>query len=438
MPRIMRRSFLMLDIALIRRDPDRVRRSAQRRGIDPSFVDELLHLDADYRRALTDIETAKAQKNSLSGQIGRATDKAAAAKELRPQLDALSAQIGAAETTVAELSPDSENSRFRELLTSTPNILDDSVPDGRDETANIEIRRWGTPKEFSFEPKAHWEIGEKLGIIDFERAVKLSGSRFSVLSGAGARLSRALVSYFLDRNSQRGYTEIVPPFLVTRHTMWSTGQLTKFSDAMFTDQDADLFLIPTAEVPLAALHSDEILAHETLPRKYTAYSPCFRKEAGAAGKDTRGLIRQHQFEKVEMVCVSDAESSWDLLETMTAHAQELLQELGLAYRTMLLCAGDTGFNAAKTYDIEVWIPSEGRYREVSSCSNDLDFQSRRAAIRYRRDAKAKPELAHTLNGSGLPVGRTLVAILENYQHSDGSVEIPSVLQPYMGCERIRN
>ena len=428
----------MLDIALIRRDPDRVRRSAQRRGIDPSFVDELLRLDADYRRALTDIETAKAQKNTLSGQIGRAADKAAAAKELRPQLDALSAQIAAAETVVADLSPDSETSRFRELLTSTPNILDDSVPEGRDETANIEIRRWGTPREFSFEPKAHWDIGERLGIIDFERAVKLSGSRFSVLSGAGARLSRALASYFLDRNAQRGYTEIVPPFLVTRNTMWSTGQLTKFSDAMFTDQDADLFLIPTAEVPLAALHSDEILAHETLPRKYTAYSPCFRKEAGAAGKDTRGLIRQHQFEKVEMVWVSDAQSSWDGLETMTGHAEELLQELGLPYRTMLLCAGDTGFNAAKTYDIEVWIPSEGRYREVSSCSNDTDFQSRRAAIRYRRDAKAKPELAHTLNGSGLPVGRTLVAILENYQHSDDSVEVPAVLRPYMGCESIQN
>ncbi len=427
----------MLDFALIRRDPDRVRRSAQRRGIDPSFVDELLALDAKYRRTLTGLETAKSQKNALSGQIGRAADKAAAAKELRPQLDALSVQIAQAELVVAGLSPDSEGSRLRELLTGAPNVLDDEVPEGRDESGNVVVREWGKPRDFPFAPKPHWEIGENLGIIDFERAVKLSGSRFNVLLGAGARLSRALVSYFLDRNSERGYTEVVPPFLVTRNTMWSTGQLTKFSDAMFTDRDADLFLIPTAEVPLAALHSNELLPHESLPRKYTAYSPCFRKEAGAAGKDTRGLIRQHQFEKVEMVWVTDQESSWPGLETLTGHAEDLLQELDLPYRTVLLCAGDTGFNAAKTYDIEVWIPSEQKYREISSCSNDTDFQARRAGIRYRRGPKGKTELAHTLNGSGLPVGRTLVAILETYQQADGSVEVPKVLQPYMGCATIR-
>ncbi|GAC1655692.1 MAG: serine--tRNA ligase [Vulcanimicrobiaceae bacterium] len=427
----------MLDIALIRRDPERVRQSALRRGQDPSFVDELLRLDEEYRRALTQVETAKAKKNALSAQIGRAADKSAAAAELRPQLEALSSEIAAAEAAAAGLAPETEHSRFRELLTQAPNILDESVPQGSDENANVTVRTWGTPREFSFEPKAHWELGESLGILDFERAAKLSGSRFNILLGAGARLSRALVSYFLDRNSQRGYTEIVPPFLVTRHTMWSTGQLTKFSDAMFTDPDADLFLIPTAEVPLAALHANEILAQDSLPRKYTAYSPCFRKEAGAAGKDTRGLIRQHQFEKVEMVWVTDGERSWEGLETMTAHAQELLQELGLPYRTMLLCGGDTGFNAAKTYDIEVWIPSEQKYREISSCSNDCDFQARRAGIRYRRDAKAKPEFAHTLNGSGLPVGRTLLAILENYQQRDGSVSIPAALQSYMGSERIQ-
>ncbi len=426
----------MLDIALIRRDPDRVRRSARSRGIDPSFVDELLTLDTQYRKALTDVETAKAQKNALSGQIGRAADKAAAAKALRPQIDALSGEIATAEKIALERSPETEGSRFRDLLTQTPNVLNDSVPEGRDEAGNVLVREWGTPREFSFSPKPHWEIGEALGILDFERASKLSGSRFSVLLGAGARLSRALISYYLDRNSQRGYTEVVPPFLVTRNTMWSTGQLTKFADAMFTDRDADLFLIPTSEVPLAALHSNEILPAETLPRKYTAYSPCFRKEAGAAGKDTRGLIRQHQFEKVEMVWVTDQESSAAALETMTAHAEELLRELELPYRTMVLCAGDTSFNAVKTYDIEVWLPSEGKYREISSCSNDTDFQSRRAGIRYRRDAKSKPELAHTLNGSGLPVGRVLVAILENYQQSDGSIEIPKVLRPYMGCERI--
>ncbi|MDP9018245.1 MAG: serine--tRNA ligase [Candidatus Eremiobacteraeota bacterium] len=426
----------MLDIALIRRDPERVARSARRRGIDPSFVDEVLRLDADYRRALTDVETAKSQKNLLSGQIGRAADKAAAAKELRPQLDALSQAISEAQRLVDELSPDSPQSRFRDLLIQAPNILDDSVPDGNDESANVVVREWGKPTAFPFQPKPHWEIGEALGILDFERAAKLSGSRFNVLLGAGARLSRSLVSFFLDRNAQRGYTEIVPPFLVTRETMWSTGQLTKFSDAMFMDQDVDLFLIPTAEVPLAALHSAEILPHERLPLRYTAYSPCFRKEAGAAGKDTRGLIRQHQFEKVEMVCVSDQETSWQNLETMTAHAEELLRELELPHRTMLLCAGDTGFNAAKTYDIELWLPSEGKYREISSCSNDTDFQARRAGIRYRRDPKGKPELAHTLNGSGLPIGRTLVGIMENYQQADGSIAIPAVLQPYMGCARI--
>ena len=428
----------MLDIALIRREPERVRQSAQRRGIDPAFVDEILRLDTEYRRALTDIEVAKSQKNALSAQIGRTPDKAAAARELGPQLAALAAQIAAADVLVSALSPESDGSRLRELLTQTPNVLHESVPHGADETANVIVRTWGTPREFSFAPKPHWEIGEGLGILDFERAAKLSGSRFNVLLGAGARLSRALVSYFLDRNSQRGYIEVVPPFLVTRDTMWSTGQLTKFSDAMFTDQDADLFLIPTAEVPLSALHANEILGQETLPRTYTAYSPCFRKEAGAAGKDTRGLIRQHQFEKVEMVWVTDQDRSWANLEVMTGHAEELLKELELPFRTVLLCGGDTGFNAAKTYDLEVWIPSEGAFREISSCSNDTDFQARRANIRYRRDTKAKTELAHTLNGSGLPIGRTLVAILENYQHSDGTVEVPRVLQPYMGAERIQN
>ncbi|GAC1390525.1 MAG: serine--tRNA ligase [Vulcanimicrobiaceae bacterium] len=426
----------MLDIALIRRDPERVARSARRRGIDPSFIDEVLHLDAEYRRALTDVETAKSQKNLLSGQIGRAADKAAAAQELRPQLEALSQTISQAQALVDALSPESPESRFRELLIQTPNILDDSVPDGHDESANVMIRQWGDPTPFAFAPKPHWEIGETLGILDFERAAKLSGSRFNVLLGAGARLSRSLVSFFLDRNAQRGYTEVVPPFLVTRQTMWSTGQLTKFSDAMFMDQDADLFMIPTAEVPLAALHTDEILAHERLPHRYTAYSPCFRKEAGAAGKDTRGLIRQHEFEKVEMVWVNDQETSWQALETMTAHAEELLKELELPHRTMLLCAGDTGFAAAKTYDIEVWLPSEGKYREISSCSNDTDFQSRRANIRYRREPKGKPELAHTLNGSGLPIGRTLVAVIENYQQADGTIRVPKVLQSYMGCDNI--
>ena len=317
-----------------------------------------------------------------------------------------------------------------------PNLLDDSVPDGADETANVELRRWGTPRSFDFDAKPHWELGERLGVLDFARAAKLSGSRFSILSGAGARLSRALASFFLDRAHARGYLEVVPPLLVSRETMWSTGQLSKFADAMFQDPDAGLFMIPTSEVPLTALHGGEILEAADLPKKYAAYTPCFRKEAGAAGKDTRGLIRQHQFEKVELVWLTAPEASDEALETLTRDAEALLVELGLPYRVVALCAGDVGYNAAKTYDIEVWIPSSKSYREISSCSNCTDFQARRAAIRFRREPDAKPELVHALNGSGLAIGRTLVAILENYQERDGTVTVPKVLQPYAGFDRI--
>jgi len=426
----------MLDIVVVRRDPDRVRQSARRRGLDPSFVDEVLRLDAEHRSALTAVETAKAEKNRLSSDIGKAEDKAAAARELRPRLDALASTIEEHETLARGLSPDGEGSPLHALLASNPNLLDESVPDGNDETANRLVRTWGEPPTLDFEPKAHWEIGERLGILDFERAAKLSGSRFTVLRGQGARLSRALAQYFLDCAGERGYVEVAPPLLVTRATMWSTGQLSKFADAMFQDQEADLFLIPTAEVPLTALHGGEILHADDLPVKYAAYTPCFRREAGAAGKDTRGLIRQHQFEKVELVWLADPERSFEALEQLTADAERLLRDLGLPYRVMSLCAGDTGFNAAKTYDIEVWLPSTGGYREISSCSNCTDFQARRSAIRFRRDAKHKPEPVHTLNGSGLAIGRTLVAILENYQQADGSIVVPEVLRRYTGFERI--
>ncbi|MBV9409411.1 MAG: serine--tRNA ligase, partial [Candidatus Eremiobacteraeota bacterium] len=315
---------------------------------------------------------------------------------------------------------------------------DGSVPDGSDETANKEVRRWGEPPRFDFTPKPHWEIGEALGIVDFERAAKLSGARFSILSGPGARLSRALAAFFLDRAARNGYAEIAPPLLVTRATMWATGQLSKFSDQMyaFGEGDEAQFLIPTAEVPLTALHRDEILAGETLPLRYAAHTPCFRKEAGAAGKDTRGLIRQHQFEKVELVWVTLPERSFDDLDALTRNAAGLLEELGLAHRVVLLCAGDTGFNAAKTFDLEVWLPGAGAYREISSCSNCTDFQARRAGIRFRRDATAKAELAHTLNGSGLAIGRTLVAVLENYQRANGGVTIPDALRPFTGFSSI--
>ena len=426
----------MLDVGLIRRDPERVRRSAERRGLDPAFVGEVLRLDEEYRSALTAAESAQAEKNRLSAEIGKAADKAAAARDLRPKLDELSRRIEEGSARVRELAPDERDSPLHELLAQAHNILDDSVPDGSDESKNVVLRSSGTPPKFSFEPLPHWEIGERLGILDFARAVKLSGTRFSILVGPGARLARALTQFFLDRAFAKGYVEVNPPVLVSRATMWSTGQLSKFADAMFRDAEGELYLIPTAEVPLTALHSDEILPAETLPRKYAAFTPCFRKEAGAAGKDTRGLVRQHQFEKVELVWLSAPEKSEEALELLTRDAEALLQELELPHRVVALCAGDVGFNAAKTYDIEVWVPSANAYREISSCSNCTDFQARRAQIRLRRDAGGKPELVHTLNGSGLPIGRTLLAILENFQQQDGSVRIPAVLQPYMHAETI--
>ncbi len=422
--------FSMLDIAVVRRDPDRVRRSARRRGLDPSFVDDVLRYDAEYRSALSAAETSKAEKNRISAAIGRASDKAAAARELRPAIDTLTATIAREEERARALSPEQDDSPLRALLEQSPNLLDDSVPDGADESANAIVRTWGAPRQFDFAPKPHWEIGEALGAVDFERAAKLSGSRFAALRGNGARLSRALAQFFLDRAGDAGYEEVAPPLLVSRSTMWSTGQLSKFADAMFSDADAGLYMIPTAEVPLTALHGNEILAYDELPKRYAAFTPCFRKEAGAAGKDTRGLIRLHQFEKVELVWLTAPESSPDALERLTGDAEALLRALDLPYRVVALCAGDVGFNAAKTYDIEVWLPSAGAYREVSSCSDCTDFQARRASVRFRRAPSAKPELVHTLNGSGLPIGRTLAAILENHQQADGSVTIPPALRPY--------
>jgi seryl-tRNA synthetase len=428
--------FSMLDIALVRRDPDRVRLSLSRRGADPSIVDELLRSDEEYRSALTATERAKAEKNRLSASVGQAADRAAAAREVRPKIDALSLEIAASEERARALSASGDSSPLRAMLEQTPNLLDDSVPDGADEASNIELRHWGTPRVFDFEAKPHWEIGERLGILDFARAAKLSGSRFAVLAGAGARLSRALATFFLDRAQERGYREIAPPLLVSRATMWSTGQLSKFADAMFEDRNGDLFMIPTAEVPLTAMRGGEILEFSDLPEKYVAHTPCFRKEAGAAGKDSRGLMRQHQFEKVELVWLAAPEASFEALEMLTRDSEALLAELELPHRVVALCAGDTGFNAAKTYDIEVWVPSSNAYREISSCSNCTDFQARRASIRFRREPGAKPEFVHTLNGSALAIGRTLIAILENYQQRDGTVTVPEVLRPYAGFDRI--
>jgi seryl-tRNA synthetase len=421
----------MLDLALLRRDPERVRESARRRGIDTGFVERALELDVRLRRARTEAEALKAEKNALTGRIAKAPDRAAEAQRLRPEIARLDERIAHESASIPQLE-----SEIDEILSDVPNVLDPSVPDGSGEDDNVVVRDSGDRPTFDFEPKAHWDIGEALGILDFERAAKLSGSRFSILRGKGAALSRALTNFFLDRATQRTYNEVAPPFLVSRKTMWSTGQLSKFSDAMFADPEADLFMVPTSEVPLTAMHGDEILSADALPLRYTAYSPCFRKEAGAAGKDTRGLIRLHQFEKVELVWLTSPEDSAAALDRLTSDAEALLVELDLPYRVVALCAGDVGFNAAKTYDLEVWLPGQSTYREISSCSNCTDFQARRAQIRFRRDPKARPELLHTLNGSGLAVGRTIVAILENYQQADGSVQIPDALVPYTGFERI--
>jgi len=416
----------MLDRTLLRRDPEAIRRSLRRRGLDASVVDDLVEFDRVAREAQTRSDALKAEKNALSASIAKAADKKATAAELRPRLAEIDSEI--AQVDAAGLAA---NSEIDQRLQQIPNILADPVPEGKDESSNVVVRTWGEPPSFDFQPKPHWELGEALGILDFERARKLAGARFSVLTGDGARLSRALIAFFLDRADRAGYREVVPPFIVNRETMWSTGQLSKFSDDMFHLSDWDFFLIPTAEVPLTALHRDEILDGDMLPIQYTAYTPCFRKEAGAAGKDTRGLIRQHQFEKVELVWLTPPEQSFDALERLTRDAENLLVELELPFRTVALCAGDTGFNAAMTYDLEVWLPSQGQYREISSCSNCTDFQARRANIRFRRDAKAKPEFVHTLNGSGLAVGRTLIAILENYQQADGTVRVPNALVPYL-------
>ncbi|MBV8725433.1 MAG: serine--tRNA ligase [Candidatus Eremiobacteraeota bacterium] len=426
----------MLDIALIRRDPERIRRALVRRGLDASVVDEILRYDGEYRCALRETEARQAEKNRLSASIARAEDKPAAAREARPKIDELSREIEAFAERARALEPSAAQSPLRALVEQLPNLVDETVPDGADPSDNVEVRRWGAPPAFGFTPKPHWELGERLGILDFERAAKLSGSRFTLLRGDGARLARSLTAFFLDRAQRRGYVEVAPPLLVSRTTMWSTGQLSKFADAMFEDAQAGLFMIPTAEVPLVALHADEILEGAELPHKYCAATPCFRKEAGAAGKDTRGLLRQHQFDKVELAWFCDPEQSSAALELLTRDAESLLEELELPYRVVLLCAGDTGFNAAKTYDLEVWVPSGDSYREVSSCSNCTDFQARRAGIRFRPERGAKAELVHTLNGSGLAVGRTLLAILENRQRADGSIAIPQALQPYFGAARI--
>jgi len=392
-------------------------------------------LDTERRALLQKVEQLRHRQKVCGEEIARRGRAREDASDLKAEMKGVSDEIKALETRLAEVEE-----AIRQALLVIPNVPDPSVPRGADASANVEVRRVGDPPRFDFKPRAHFEIGPELGIVAFERAAKISGARFAVQMGAGARLERALVDFMLDLHTrERGYTEVVPPYLVTPDTMLRTGQLPKFEGDLFKTRtgDRDLFLIPTAEVPLTALHGDEILEATDLPKHYVSFTPCFRSEAGSYGKDVRGLIRQHQFHKVELVKLATPETGMAELESMVADAEEVLKRLGLAYRVIVLCTGDMGFNSAKTYDLEVWLPGQDAYREISSCSTCSDFQARRGNLRYRPEPKGKPRFLHTLNGSGLAVGRTLVAILENYQQADGSVVVPEALRPYMGgLERI--
>ena len=420
----------MLDIKFVREETERVREALANRG-DTSDVDALLTLDSERREKLHDFEQLRAEQKRASEEIARLKREKADASDAIAAMQSVSAKVKEREEEAR-----AAEAAVRDALLTFPNIPHESVPAGPDESANREERRVGEPPSFDFEVKDHVAIGEALGILDFERAAKVAGSRFVLMKGAAAQLERALTQFMLDTHTrEHGYTEVLPPFLINSDSMTGTGQLPKFADDSFHIQEQDYWLAPTAEVPVTNLHRDEIIPGDAMPIHYTAYTPCFRSEAGSYGKDTRGMIRQHQFNKVELAKFVAPETSYDELEALTANAEAILQKLGLPYRVVTLSTGDMGFSAAKTYDIEVWLPGQDRYREISSCSNFEDFQARRANIRFKRDKK--PEFVHTLNGSGLAVGRTTVAILENYQQADGSVVIPEVLRPYMGgLERI--
>ena len=421
----------MLDIELLRKDPEWVReRLSTRDKAYAELVDKALELDRERRAILKEIERLRAERNAKSKEIGRLKKEGKDTSELEAEVKNLRESIEKYEVELSEVE-----TKLREVMLSIPNLPHESVPVGEDESQNVEVRRWGKPREFNFQPKPHWEIGERLGIIDFERASKLSGSRFSVLLGWGAKLERALINFMLDLHSKKGYKEVLPPHLVRPEILIGTGQLPKFEEELYRCERDDLYLIPTAEVPLTNLFRDEILSEDQLPIYMVSYTPCYRREAGSYGKDVRGLIRQHQFDKVELVTIVKPEHSYEELERLTADAEAVLQALGLPYRVVLLCTGDMGFASAKTYDIEVWFPSQGRYREISSCSNCEDFQARRMNTKYR-DSQGKLHFVHTLNGSGLAVGRTLSAILENYQQEDGSVIVPPALRDYLGVDVI--
>ncbi len=422
----------MLDIELLRKDPEWVKeRLSTRDKAYAELVDRVLELDRERRAILKEIERLRAERNAKSKEIGKLKKEGKDTSELEAEVKNLRESIEKYEVELSEVE-----TKLREVMLSIPNLPHESVPVGEDESQNVEVRRWGKPREFNFEPRPHWEIGERLGIIDFERAGKLSGSRFSVLLGWGAKLERALINFMLDLHSRKNYKEILPPHLIRPEILEGTGQLPKFEEELYRCERDDLYLIPTAEVPLTNLFRDEILSEDQLPIYMVSYTPCYRREAGSYGKDIRGLIRQHQFNKVELVKIVKQEHSYEELERLTADAEDILQALGLPYRVVLLCTGDMGFASAKTYDIEVWFPSQGKYREISSCSNCEDFQARRMNTKYR-DSQGKLHFVHTLNGSGLAVGRTLSAILENYQQEDGSVIVPPALRDYLGVDVIK-
>src|SRR3989454_3693223 len=426
----------MLDLNYVRENLDGVRAALAARGMPATALDDFAQADAERRRVIAESDALNAERNTASRVIGGLMKEGR-----REEAEVQRKQVGDLKDRIAELDQKREQAeaRLRELLLTLPNIPHESVPVGKDESANVEIRRWGTKPEFDFEPKDHVDLGTSLGILDLERAVKIAGARFAILNGAGARLERALIDFMLDLHTrEHGYRETLPPFIVNRDALFGTGQLPKFEADLFKLEDErGLYLVPTAEVPVTNYYRDEIVGASQLPMKFVAYTPCFRSEAGSYGKDTRGVIRQHQFEKVELVKYSLPERSYAELESLTRNAETVLQRLGIHYRVVALSTGDLGFSNAKTYDIEVWLPSQNAFREISSCSNYEAFQARRANIRFRRAGGSKPEFVHTLNGSGLAVGRTWLAILENYQHADGSVIVPEALRPFMrGLESI--
>lgn len=423
----------MLDVKLIRTEPEKVRQALINRKADTEPIDRVLELDEQKRSLLTQTETLKAERNRVSEDISKMKKNKVDATAEIERMRGVSQEIKELDTQVSDA-----DAQLNDILLRIPNIPSDTVPVGMEAADNPTVRTWGEPRKFGFEPKAHWDIATTLDIIDFERGSKLSGSGFILYKGLGARLERSLINWMLDLHTrEHGYTEICPPFLVNRRAMTGTGQLPKFEFDMYRLPDDDMFLIPTAEVPVTNIYNDEILDASKVPSYFTAYTPCFRREAGSAGKDTRGLLRIHQFDKVEMVKIARPENSYDELEGMTNNAEEVLQKLGIPYRVLLLCTGDMGFSAAKTYDLEAWAPGVGQWLEVSSCSNCEDFQARRANIRFRPEAGAKPEFVHTLNGSGLALPRTVISIIENYQQPDGTVVVPEVLRPYMGVDVIK-